>query len=106
MTGLDFFSAIYRKGVNLPIRIFTDGKHPNLYREHALSFCNLTLDHDDELTPDNFTLLENMDVSIVAPEMSDKVREITKALIPVRPKHIAVVAGNTFASWAPGRGWK
>lgn len=106
MTGLDFFSAIYRGGVDLPIRIFVDGIHANFYRPGDLSFCNLTLEDGDEIAPGRFDLLNGFDVSIVADQMTDQIRELAKAIIPARPRHLVVCAGDTFASWAAGRGWK
>lgn len=106
MTGLDFFSAIYRQGVDLPVRLFLDGDHTNFYRPHGLTFCNLTLEEGDEIQPGKFDLLEGFDVSIVADKAGDKVRDLAKALIASRPRHLVVCAGDTFASWAPHRGWK
>ena len=106
MTGLDFFSAIYRQGIDLPVRIFLDGKHPNFYRPHALTFCDLTLEEGDEISPVRFDLLNGFDVSIVADRMSDEIRELAKAIMPARPRHLVVCAGDTLASWAPARGWK
>lgn len=106
MTGLDFFTAIYRQGVDLPIRIFTAGKHDNFYRPHSLSFCDLTLEDGDEIAALKFELLDGLDVSIVADQMTDQIRELAKAVIPARPRHLVVCAGDTFASWAPGRSWK
>lgn len=105
MTGMDFFSTIYRSGVDLPIRIFMDGIHPNYYRPHALSFCDLALEDDEEI-PADMSLLEGFDVSIVADELGDKVRELTKAVIAGRPRHLAICSGGNLLSWAPGRGWK
>jgi hypothetical protein len=106
MTGLEFFSAIYRQGVDLPIRIFLDGKHSNFFRPNALTFCNLALEDGDEIQPGKFDLLQGFDVSIVADKAGDKVRELAKAIIASRPRHLVVCAGDTFASWAPHRGWK
>lgn len=106
MTGLDFLSAISGAGIDLPVRILLTGRNPNFYRPHALSFCNLTLDDGDEAAPETFELLGGFDVSIVADEMSDRIREIAKAVLPSRPRHLVVCAGDTFSSWAPGRGWK
>ena len=94
MTGLDFFSAIYRQGIDLPVRIFLDGKHPNFYRPNSLTL------------PERFDLLNGFDVSIVADRMSDEIRELAKAIMPARPRHLVVCAGDTLASWAPARGWK
>jgi hypothetical protein len=105
MTGLDFFSVIYRQGVNLPIRIFTEGNHTNIYREEGLCFCNLGLESEDEIHPGKFDLLEGMDVSIIS-EMDDRARELAKALIHSRPKHLTVCDGENLLSWAPHRGWK
>ncbi len=105
MTGIDFFSAIYRQGVDLPVRIFLDSSPPNLYRKHGLTFCNLALEEGDEVAAGKFDLLEGFDVSIVADTACDKVRALTKALIASRPRHLVVCAGQTFASWAPHRGW-
>ena len=105
MTGLDFFSAIYRQGVDLPVRIFTEGNNPNFYRPDALTFCNLTLEDGDEIDPGSFDLLTGFDVSIVADKMTDQIRDLARAIIPSKPKHLAVIAGETFASWAPHRGW-
>lgn len=106
MTGMEFFTAIYRGGIDLPVRIFTDGVHPNYYRPHGLSFCDLALEDGDEISVGKFDLLEGMDVSIVADSACDKVRELAKALMASRPRHLVVCAGDTFASWAPHRGWK
>ena len=106
MTGLDFFSAIYRQGIDLPVRIFLGGNHPNFYRPHALNFCNLTLEDGDEIAPNRFDLLNGFDVSIVADGLTDEIRELAKAIIPSKPRHLVVCAGDTLASWAPGRGWK
>ncbi len=106
MTGLDFFSAIYRQGVDLPVRIFFDEAPANFYRPHGLTFCNLALEEGDEIAPGKFDLLEGFDVSIVADKSCDKVRDLAKALIASRPRHLVVCTGDTFASWAPHRGWK
>lgn len=106
MTGQDFFSAIYKGGVDLPVRVFFGGTHPNIYRPHALCFCNLTLDEDEEIIPEKFALLEGFDVSIVTDRLDDKTRELTKAIAACRPKHLMVCATDKLLSWAPGRGWK
>ncbi len=106
MTGMDFFSAIYRQGIDLPIRIFMEGRHPNFYRQNALTFCDLTIEEGDEISPDRFDLLNGFDVSIVHDQMTDQIRDLAKAIIPAKPKHLVVCAGDTFASWAPHRGWK
>ena len=106
MTGMDFFSAIYRHGIDLPVRIFTEGSNPNFYRPNALTFCNLTLEDGDEIEQGRFDLLNGFDVSIVADQMTDQIRDLAKAIIPSKPKHLVVCAGDTFASWAPHRGWK
>ena len=106
MKGLDFFMACYRNGVYLPVCIFIGGTHPNVYRPNALSFCNLTLDEDDEIIPEKFSLLEGFDVSIISESLDDKARELTKAIAACRPKHLMVCSGDKLLSWAPGRGWK
>lgn len=105
MTGLDFFSAIYRKGIDLPIRIFFGESLPNFYRPDAVCFCNLSIESEDEITAGKFDLLEGFDVSIVA-DMDDKTRALAKAIIPSRPRHLVVCDGKDMLSWAPGRGWK
>ena len=106
MKGIDYFNALENSGVELPVRIFIDGTHPNFYRPHKIGFCDLTLEDGDEITSRLFERLVCFDVSIVANEMTDQVRDLTKALIAARPKHLCVIAGETFASWAPNRGWK
>jgi len=106
MKGLDYFNALENSGVELPVRIFLDGTHPNIYRPHKVGFCDLTLEDGDEITPKQFERLGHFDVTIVADETATEVRDLTKALISVRPKHLCVMAGDTFASWAPDRGWK
>lgn len=106
MKGFDFFMACYRKGVNLPVRIYADSKAPmNFYRPNAVCFINIEAD-DEELQHELLALMNGMDVSIVGDAMSDEIRTLTKALLPVRPGHLVVMAGDTFASWAPHRGWK
>ncbi len=106
MKGLDYFNALENSGVELPVRIFLDGTHPNIYRPHAIGFCDLTLEEGEEITPRLFERLGCYDVSIVSDEMTGIVRDVTKALLAVRPKHLCVAVGDTFASWAPHRGWK
>ena len=105
MKGFDFFMACYRKGVDLPVRIFADCKASmNFYRPDALCFINLEADEDQK--PEHLSLMNGMDVSILADEAGEHVRELTKTLIPFKPRHLVVLAGDTFVSWAPHRGWK
>lgn len=106
MTGLDFLDAIEKASIDLPIRIFTDGRHPNLYRPHAISFCNVTIDDGDEIRPETFARFSGLDVSVIADEMTDEIRSIAKALMPIKPRHLMICTGGTMASWAPHRGWK
>ena len=80
MTGFDFFMACYRKGVDLPVRIFADSKAPmNFYRPNAVCFINL--EADDESKPEHLALLNGMDVSIIANEAGERIRELAKTLI-------------------------
>jgi hypothetical protein len=106
MKGFDYFMACYRKGVDLPVRIFTGLKAPaNFYRPHALSFINLEV--SEELPGhEMLALMNGMDVSIIAETLSDEVRELAKALISARPKHLVVCDGENMLSWAAHRGWK
>lgn len=111
MKGFDFFMACYRKGVDLPVRIFADGNAPmNFYRPDSLSFINLELETDDDGEPqvqqEHLALLSGFDVSILADRVDDKVRGLTKSIAAILPRHLVVLAGETFASWAPHRGWK
>jgi hypothetical protein len=106
MKGMDYFAALRKNVIVLPVRVFIDGSAPNLYRPNALSFCNLTLEEDDEITPEAFKHLEGYDVSLIADGITERVREVAKAVIPVNPCHLVVAAGDTLASWAPHRGWK
>jgi hypothetical protein len=105
MTGLDFFTAIYRQGLDLPIRITFGDAVDNFYRSWALSFCNLTIEEDEEI-PDDMSLLYGYDVSIVVDSLDDRARLLTKAAIAGRPRHLVVASGNQLMSWAPHRGWK
>jgi len=105
MTGFDFFMACYRKGIDLPVRIFADEKAPiNFYRPHSVCFINIEISEDEN--PEPLDLLDGMDVSIIAEQAGERIRELAKAIIQSRPRHLAVLAGDTFASWAPHRGWK
>lgn len=106
MIGSDFFTALYKRSVDLPVRVFFGGTHPNIYRPNAISFCDLTIEDDEEIKPENFVLLEGFDVSIIAERLDDKARELTKAISACRPKHLVVCSGDKLLSWAPGRGWK
>lgn len=106
MKGLDFFMACYRKGVDLPVRIFADSKAPaNFYRPHAVTFINLEADEESPMH-ETLALMNGMDVSIVCDKLGDEVRELTKALIAVRPRHLMVCDGENLMSWAAHRGWK
>jgi hypothetical protein len=105
MKGFDFFMACYRKGVDLPVRIFADSKAPmNFYRPEAVCFINL--EAGDEQKHEHIALLNRMDVSILAESVTDQVRDLTKLIAGYKPRHLVVLAGDTFASWAPHRGWK
>lgn len=105
MKGFDFFMACYRNGVDLPVRIFADSKAPmNFYRPHAVCFINLEV--DDEIKADHLSMLNGMDVSIIADQAGERIRELAKSMIQFGPRHLVVLAGDTFASWAPHRGWK
>jgi hypothetical protein len=106
MKGFDYFNALESSGVELPIRIFVEGVHPNLYRPHKVGFCDVTVEDGDEITPRTFERFGCFDVSIVAGEMTEQVRELTKSLLSARPKHLCIAVGETFASWSPDRGWK
>lgn len=105
MTGLDFFSAIYRQGIDLPIRIFFGESHANFYRPYAVCFCNLSIEAEDEIAAGKFDLLEGFDVSIIS-AMDEKARALAKAIIQAKPRHLVVCDGKDMLSWAPGRGWK
>jgi hypothetical protein len=105
MKGFDFFMACYRKGVDLPVRIFAETKAPaNFYRPESVCFINL--EADDEVGGDYLALLSGFDVSIIADEATDYVRRLTKRILAEKPRHLVVLAGDTFASWALHRGWK
>ena len=106
MNGLDFFGALQAKGIDLPIRIFIGENVPNYYRPHALTFCNLSIDDDEEVTQKSVSFLCGKYVSIVHIEATDRVRELAKVLVSVEPQCLVVAAGNVFTSWAHGRGWK
>lgn len=104
MRGFDFFIACYRKGVDLPIRIFVDKKAPpNLYREYGLCFINL--EANEEHNQEQIELLNGFDVYILADSVTDHVRDLTKLIVIVQPRHLVVLAGDTFISWASHRGW-
>lgn len=97
--------ACYRNGVDLPVRIFADSKAPmNFYRPNAVCFINLELGEDSK--HEHLALLNGMDVSIIAERATDHIRDLTKLIAGYRPRHLVVLAGDTFASWAPHRGWK
>lgn len=105
MKGFDFFMACYRKGVDLPVRIFADSKSPiNFYRPESICFINL--EADEEMKREYLALLNGMDVSILAESVTDHIRDLTKLVAEFKPRHLVVLAGETFASWAPHRGWK
>lgn len=105
MTGLDFFTAIYRQGVDVPIRITFGAPVVNFYRPEYLNFCNLTIEDDEEI-PTDMSLLNGYDVSIVVDSLDDRARLLTKAAMAGRPRHLVVASGNQLMSWSPNRGWK
>ena len=105
MKGMDFFTAIYLDGKELPIRIFFNQLITNVYRDEALCFCDLSLD-DEEDIPDNMALIAGFDVSIIADRITDRVRDLAKSAVNARPRHLVILAGDVFTSWAPHRGWK
>lgn len=105
MKGFDFFMACYRQSVKLPVRFFFDGKMPqNYYRPHSVCFINL--EAPETIESKILPLFGGQDVTLIADKITDEVREFAKMLITHNPKHLVVLAGDTFASWAPHRGWK
>ena len=106
MTGLDFLGALQAKGIDLPIRIFIGEPVTNYYRPNALTFCNLSIDDDEEITPESVPFICGKSVYLMADEVSEKVRSITKTLVAVEPSLLVVKAGEVLTSWSHGRGWK
>lgn len=106
MNGLDFFGALQAKGIDLPIRLFIGDPVPNYYRPDALSFCNLTIDDEEEITAQSVPFLCGKSVYLLADEASDRVRSIAKTLMSVEPALLVVKAGDVLTSWSHGRGWK
>lgn len=106
MTGLDFLGALQAKQIDLPIRVFVSSDPMrNLYRPYALSFANLTIDEDEEITPESIPFLCGKVVYLVGDEVTEKVRSLAKTLVAVEPELLVVAAGETFTSWKHGRGW-
>lgn len=105
MTGFDFFQALQRHHVDLPVRIYIDTPVMNLYRPGALSFCDISIDADEELTPESLAFLCGRSVYVIGEEPTDTIRKLTKTLMVVDPSLLVVAAGNTFTSWTHDRGW-
>lgn len=105
MIGLDFLQALSSNGVELPVRVFIGKPVTNLYRPNRLSFCNLSIDDDEEITPESIALLCGKSVYLLHDEASDRVRELTKTIKAVEPSLLVVAAGSVLTSWAHGRGW-
>lgn len=106
MNGLDFFGALQAKGIDLPIRIFLDKPVSNFYRPEKLSFCDLSISEDEEISPESLYFLCGKYVHILHSEPTARFRELTKVLLSVEPSVLIVRAGNVFRSWSRGLGWK
>ena len=106
MTGLDFIGALQANQIDLPIRVFVSGEPMcNLYRPDALSFANLTIDEDEDVSPESLAFLCGKTVYIVGDEATDKIRTLTKTIKAVEPGLLVVAAGEVFTTWTHGRGW-
>ena len=106
MTGLDFLGALQAKQIDLPIRVFVSSEPMrNLYRPDAVSFCDLTVDEDEEVTPESVPFLCGKVVYLMGEKVTDKVRSLAKTLVTVEPELLVVAAGETFTTWKHGRGW-
>ena len=104
MKGFDFFMACYREGVDIPVRIFAGLDSPaNFYRPNSICFINL--EADEGMKREHLSLMNGMDVSIIADELGDSVRDLAKELITIRPRHLVVLCGEKLMSWAGHRGW-
>ena len=87
------------------MRIYIDTPVMNLYRPGALSFCDISIDADEELTPESLAFLCGRSVYVIGEEPTDTIRKLTKTLMVVDPSLLVVAAGNTFTSWTHDRGW-
>ena len=106
MTGLDFIGALQANQIDLPIHVFVSGEPMrNLYRPDALSFANLTIDEDEDVSPESLAFLCGKTVYIVGDEATDKIRTLTKTIKAVEPGLLVVAAGEVFTTWTHGRGW-
>ena len=105
MTGLDFLQALHANGVDLPVRVFFEKPVTNLYNPNRLCFCNLSIEDDEEVTPNALALLCGKNVYVVHDEATKRVRDVTKVIKAVEPWMLTVVAGNVFTSWTHQRGW-
>lgn len=106
MTGFDFFIACYRQGVDLPVRVFIDQKPPmNFYSPERLCFINIGVERGEKLPHEAVALFNGHDVYLIADELGDDERELTKALVAAKPRHLGVVCGDSLMSWAGHRGW-
>ena len=106
MTGLDFIGALQANQIDLPIRVsISDIPARNLYRPDALSFADLTIDEDEDVSPESLAFLCGKTVYIVGDEATDKIRSLTKTIKAVEPGLLVVAAGDVFTSWTHGRGW-
>ena len=106
MTGLDFIGALQANQIDLPIRVFVSGEPMrNLYRPDALSFANVTIDEDEDVSPESLAFLCGKTVYIVGDEATDKIRSLTKTIKAVEPGLLVVAAGEVFTTWKHGRGW-
>ena len=77
----------------------------NMYRPGAVSFCDLSVSDDEELTPESLAFLCGKSVYVLGDEPTDTIRKITKTLMVVEPSLLVVAAGDTFTSWTQKRGW-
>lgn len=105
MTGLDFLQAIHANNVDLPVRVFIEKPVTNFYNPNRLCFCNLSIDEDEEVTPESLALLCGKAVYVVHDEATERVRELAKTIKRTEPAMLTVVAGDVFVSWTHQRGW-
>lgn len=109
--GADLLATIRRQGYRPsgPVFVFVDADRPRpkIYSDMPLTveICIRPADNIEEL---DFWPVADLDLTVHADEMSDRLRAVLKSIIKARPRFLmgGIPADGLLFAWHPQRKWE